>query len=127
VAGPVNVTVSTPSRTKNSRQSWGAKSVSVSAAARAWRSQPPLLELNLAACGITSVLWATGFDLDFGWIDAPVLDAAGAPIQRRGLTSSPGLYFLGLRRMYKIKSSFIGGVGEDAAYVVEQIAARTSA
>jgi putative flavoprotein involved in K+ transport len=97
------------------------------AASRAWRSRPLLLELDLAACGITTILWATGFDLDFGWIDEPVLDANGEPIQRRGVTASAGLYFLGLRRMHKIKSSFLGGVGEDAAYVVEQIAARTSA
>jgi putative flavoprotein involved in K+ transport len=97
------------------------------AASRAWRSRPPRLERDLAACGITTVLWAMGCGLDFGWIDAPVLDATGEPIQRRGVTSSLGLYFLGLRRMHTIKSSFLGGGGDDAADVVEQIVARTSA
>jgi putative flavoprotein involved in K+ transport len=96
-----------------------------SAASRAWRSRTPILEQDLAARGITTVLWTTGFSHDFGWLKVPVLDASGDPIQRRGVTSSPGLYFLGLRRMYKPKSSFIFGLGEDAAYLAEQIAART--
>ena len=96
-------------------------------ASTVWRSRPPILELDLAALDITTVLWATGFSHDFGWLEVPVLDATGEPIQRRGATASPGLYFLGLRRMYTIKSSFIGGVGEDAAYVAEQITARPSA
>jgi putative flavoprotein involved in K+ transport len=94
------------------------------AAASAWRSRTPILELNLVAHGITTVLWATGFGHDFGWLGVPVLDANGDPIQRRGVTTAPGLYFLGLRRMYKPKSSFIFGLGEDAAYLAEQIAAR---
>jgi putative flavoprotein involved in K+ transport len=95
------------------------------AASTAWRSRAPLLELDLAARRVAAVIWATGFGHDFGWLGVPVLDANGDPIQRRGVTSSPGLYFVGLRRMYKPKSSFIFGLGEDAAYLAEQIAART--
>jgi putative flavoprotein involved in K+ transport len=53
------------------------------------------------------------------------LDANGDPVQQRGVTGAPGLYFLGLRRMYKPKSSFIFGLGEDAAYLAEQIMARS--
>ena len=49
----------------------------VSAASTAWRSWPPMLALNLAAHGITTVLWATGFGSDFGWLAVPVLDATG--------------------------------------------------
>jgi putative flavoprotein involved in K+ transport len=92
--------------------------------ARAWRSRPPVLELKLADRGVSSIIWATGFTSDFGWLEAPVVDARGVPIQQRGVTPSAGLYFLGLRRMYKPKSSFLFGVGEDAAYIAEQIAAR---
>ena len=57
----------------------------------------------------------------------PGPDERGDPVQRRGVTALPGLYFLGLRRMYTVKSSFLFGVGEDAAYLAEQIAARTPA
>ena len=82
-----------------------------------------MLELDLKARGITSVIWATGFSADYGWLDAPVLDANGDPLQQRGVTQSAGLYFLGLRRMYNVKSSFLFGVGDDAAYLAEHIAA----
>ncbi len=99
----------------------------VPAASTAWRRRPPILELDLAARGIATVVWATGFSSDFGWLRAPALDENGEPIQRRGVTASPGLYFLGLRRMYTIKSSFLYGVGDDAAYLAEQITARTPA
>ena len=95
------------------------------AASRAWRRRAPLLELNLAARGISTVLWATGFRHDFRWLEMPVLDERGDPVQRRGVTALPGLYFLGLRRMYTVKSSFLFGVGEDAAYLAEHIAANT--
>lgn len=89
-----------------------------------WRLRPPLLEVDLAAYGITTVLWATGFSHDFRWLAPPVLDERGDPVQQRGVTAVPGVYFLGLRRMYTVKSSFLFGVGEDAAFLAEHIAAR---
>jgi hypothetical protein len=61
------------------------------------------------------VIWATGYRFDFDWIDLPVLNAEGAPVHRGGLTSIPGLYFLGLPWLSKMNSSFLSGVGEDAA------------
>jgi putative flavoprotein involved in K+ transport len=97
------------------------------AASRTWRRRSPLLELDLTARGITTVLWATGFSHDFRWLEMPVLDECGDPVQRRGVTALPGLYFLGLRRMHTVKSSFLFGVGEDATYLAEQIAARQAA
>jgi putative flavoprotein involved in K+ transport len=97
------------------------------APARAWRSRPPLLAVDLAAHEITTVVWATGFGYDFRWIEAPVLDADGVPSQQRGVTACRGLYFLGLRGMHTLKSSFLGGVGDDAAYIAAQITARRSA
>jgi putative flavoprotein involved in K+ transport len=97
------------------------------AASRAWRRRAPLLQLDLAARGISTVLWATGFSHDFRWLEMPVLDERGDPVQRRGVTALPGLYFLGLRRMHTVKSSFLFGVGEDATYLAEQIAARQAA
>ena len=80
-------------------------------------------DLDLAAAGITSVVWATGFRRDFGWIDAPVFDERGEPIHRRGVTGCEGLYFLGLPWLHKLKSSVLCGVGDDAAHLADHIAA----
>jgi len=84
----------------------------------------PIPELDLYAAGISTVIWATGFQLDFGWVHVPVFDEAGAPLHRRGITSSPGLYFLGLPWLYKEKSALLFGIGEDAAFLAADIAAR---
>jgi putative flavoprotein involved in K+ transport len=83
--------------------------------------QEPILELDLADREIRSVIWATGFRSDFGWIQLPVFDGAGRPIHRRGVTPCPGVYFLGLQLLSKLKSSFIYGVGEDTEHVAEHM------
>lgn len=75
--------------------------------------------LNVAA-----VIWCTGFTPDFSWIDAPVFGDNGYPIHRRGVTSVPGLFFLGQRFLNRLNSSLIGGVGVDAEYLAEMVAAR---
>jgi putative flavoprotein involved in K+ transport len=84
----------------------------------------PILEVDLYAAGISTVIWATGFQFDFGWVHVPVFDEAGAPLHQRGVTSSPGLYFLGLPWLYKEKSALLFGIGEDAAFLAAAIAAR---
>ena len=56
----------------------------------------PVLELNLAAAGITSVIWATGYAMDFGWLEVDAFDAKGRPVHERGVSVVPGLYFVGL-------------------------------
>ncbi len=76
--------------------------------------------LNLRAAGIRTVIWATGYRYDFGWVDLDVF-TGGEPEHTRGVTKVPGAYFLGLPLLYKTKSSFLSGVGEDAAYLAEQI------
>ncbi|MFI5325409.1 MAG: NAD(P)-binding domain-containing protein [Candidatus Rokuibacteriota bacterium] len=83
----------------------------------------PIRELDLAGSGIMSVVWATGFRRDFGWIDAPVFDDRGEPIHRRGVTGCAGLYFLGLPWLHKLKSSVLCGVGDDAAHLADHIVA----
>ena len=98
-------------------------------AARAMLPDPPcvtapLRQLDLAACGINAVVWATGYGLDFRWIELPVLDAQGEPLHRNGITEIPGLYFLGLQWLSRMKSSFLSGVGDDAAVLADHIAAR---
>jgi hypothetical protein len=70
---------------------------------------------------VETVIWATGFRSDYSWIHAPVLDADGAPAHRRGVTSSPGLYLLGMKNQYSRGSSLIGWVRHDAAYIVEHL------
>ena len=86
----------------------------------------PILELDLKAAGITSIVWATGFRNDFGWVKLPIFDDTGEPVHRRGVTSFPGIYFLGLRWLYKRKSYFLvmAGPAEDAAYIAEHIKTR---
>jgi len=80
--------------------------------------------LDLDAESITSVIWATGFRRDFGWIHLPVLEGNGEPIHRRGVTACAGLYFLGLPWLHTLKSSVLCGVGRDAEHLAERIAAR---
>jgi putative flavoprotein involved in K+ transport len=84
----------------------------------------PLRRLEISTESIGAVIWATGYGLDFGWIDIPALDARGEPVHRRGITEVPGLYFLGLQWLSKMKSSFLSGVGDDAAVLAEHIAIR---
>lgn len=86
--------------------------------------QQVITELDLADAGISTILWATGFNFDYGWIDLPILDQWGYPVQQRGVTEFPGLYFLGLHWMHTLKSSLFLGVGDDAAHVADHIAGR---
>jgi putative flavoprotein involved in K+ transport len=84
----------------------------------------PLRRLDLSAAGVGAVIWATGYGVDFGWINVAALDARGEPIHRGGITDMPGLYFLGLQWLSKMSSSFLSGVGDDAAVLADHIAAR---
>jgi putative flavoprotein involved in K+ transport len=84
----------------------------------------PLTRLDLAAEGISAVVWATGYGVDFGWIDLPVIDAKGDAMHRNGISPVPGLYFLGLQWLSKMNSSFLSGVGDDAAVLADHILGR---
>jgi putative flavoprotein involved in K+ transport len=79
--------------------------------------------LDLKAANVGSVVWGTGYDFDFNWLKVPVLDHRGAPVQERGVTTCPHLYFLGLHWMHTFKSGVLFGVGEDAAYLADRITA----
>ena len=72
--------------------------------------------------GITSVVWSTGFGRDHRWIDVPVFDGRGYPTHERGVTSCPGLYFLGLPWQYTWGSGRFCGVADDAEYLAAHIA-----
>lgn len=79
--------------------------------------------LDLKDAGITAIVWASGFHYDFDWVKLPIFDGAGEPSHRRGVTQLRGIYFLGLRWLYKRKSAFLirSGPAEDASYLAEQI------
>jgi putative flavoprotein involved in K+ transport len=77
---------------------------------------------------VANVVWCTGFVRDYSWIRLPVFDAGGEPVHRRGVVGTePGMYFVGLRLQSSVISDLVGGVGADAEFVVEQIAARAGA
>jgi putative flavoprotein involved in K+ transport len=79
------------------------------------------LELDLAKAGITTVVWASGYALDFGWLDLPILDESSYPRQKRGVAEVPGLYFLGLPWMHTIGSAAFWGSGADARHIAGQM------
>jgi putative flavoprotein involved in K+ transport len=82
----------------------------------------PMRSLDLEEANIRSLIWATGYSCDFGWINFPVVDDRGEPRHRGGITEIPGLYFLGLQWLSKMNSSFLAGVGDDAARLADHIA-----
>jgi putative flavoprotein involved in K+ transport len=84
-------------------------------------------KLDLRAADVSTVLWSNGYRPAFGWIDAPLFDADGWPLQSRGVTSYPGLYFVGLHWLHKRKSSLLFGVAEDAEHVVSHLAGEAPA
>jgi putative flavoprotein involved in K+ transport len=73
---------------------------------------------------VANVIWCTGFRQDFSWIDVPVFGEDNGPINTRGVTSEPGLYFIGLDFLYSFTSENVGGVGRDAKYIAKHIASR---
>lgn len=82
----------------------------------------PTLSLDLAEEGISAVIWATGYVSDYSWLDVDAFDEQGKPSHQRGVSSEPGVYFLGLPWQSRRGSSFIWGVWHDAKYVADHIA-----
>jgi putative flavoprotein involved in K+ transport len=81
----------------------------------------PILELNLAEVGIATIIWATGFAFDYGWLKVDTFDENGSPKHQRGVSTEPGVYFLGLPWQSRRGSSFIWGVWHDARFLADQI------
>lgn len=80
--------------------------------------------IELRDAGITTILWANGYRPDYSWIELEVADEFGWPVQERGVSQHPGLYFVGVNWLHKRKSALFGGVGEDAEHVVSQLVTR---
>ena len=86
-----------------------------------WQPEAQVTELDLAAAGVGSVVWSTGFGRDDRWIETAVFDGRGYPAHRRGVTACPGLYFLGLPWQWTWGSGRFCGVGDDALYLAARI------
>jgi putative flavoprotein involved in K+ transport len=81
---------------------------------------PEVAELDLGAEGISTVIWTSGYRLDFGWIELPIFDEQGMPRQSRGISEVPGLSFLGLPWLHDQASATLYGANRDAAYLAER-------
>ncbi len=82
----------------------------------------PIAELNLAEAGITSIIWATGFATDYSWLNVNAFDDKGKPAHQRGVSTEPGVYFVGLPWLSRRGSTFIWGVWHDARHIADHIA-----
>jgi putative flavoprotein involved in K+ transport len=88
-------------------------------------AREPRTELDLREAGISSILWSNGYRPDYSWIEAPLSDEYGWPVQRRGVTEAPGLYFIGIHWLHTRRSSLLFGVGDDAGHVVSHLVTRS--
>jgi putative flavoprotein involved in K+ transport len=81
----------------------------------------PILELDLAQAGVTSIIWATGYAVDFTWLQVDAFDEKGKPKHQRGVAKESGIYFLGLPWLSRRGSAFIWGVWHDAKHIADHI------
>ncbi len=81
----------------------------------------PILKLDLHEASVNSIIWATGFTVDYRWLKVDALDVDGKPKHERGISTEPGVYFVGLPWQSRRGSSFIWGVWHDAKFVADQI------
>lgn len=82
---------------------------------------PPIAALDLRHENISSVIWCSGYQYDYDWVKLPVLGPRNVPMQQRGITPCPKVYFLGLHWMHTFKSGVLFGVGDDAEYLARCI------
>jgi putative flavoprotein involved in K+ transport len=88
-----------------------------------WRPEVEATSLDLAAAGVSSVVWAIGYRPDYRWIGVDVFDGAGRPLHTRGLTSAPGLHFLGLPWLHTWGSGRFLGIARDAEHIADHVRA----
>jgi putative flavoprotein involved in K+ transport len=89
-----------------------------------WEPGDPILVLNYREAGIKSVIWCLGFGTDYRWVELPIFDGKGYPTHRRGVTSIPGIYCLGLPWQYTWGSGRFSGVARDAKFLADCIEMR---
>ena len=92
-----------------------------------WQPDSVPTSLDYPAAGITSIIWSMGFGTDYRWIEVPIFDGKGYPNHQRGVTSAPGIYFIGLPWQYTWGSGRFSGVAQDARYLANCIESRHAA
>jgi putative flavoprotein involved in K+ transport len=91
------------------------------------RNGRPLLD-DGQVLEVANVVWCTGYEPGFSWIDLPVFDSGGRPAHQRGIAvAEPGLSFVGLHFLHAMSSAMIHGVGRDAEYIAQRIASANHA
>jgi putative flavoprotein involved in K+ transport len=89
------------------------------------RDGRPLLA-NGATLDVANIIWCTGYEPGFSWIDLPLFDEKGRPMHERGVVHrEPGMYFVGLHFLYAMSSATLIGVGRDAEHVAKAVEFRT--
>jgi len=91
-----------------------------------WEPETAVRSLNLDAENIQTIIWATGYHMDFSWVDVLAFDDSGYPHHQRGVSSLKGLYFVGLPWLYTWGSGRFSGVAQDAVYLADEIAAQVT-
>jgi putative flavoprotein involved in K+ transport len=86
-----------------------------------WHPRQEREELALTGSGIASVVWSIGYRGDYRWIDLPVFNGKGYPNHYRGVTSVPGLYFIGLPWLHTWGSGRFCGIARDAEYLATRV------
>ncbi len=92
-----------------------------------WQPQNETRSLDCDQENIRTIIWCTGYQSDFRWIEVPVFDGKGHPGHDRGVTNVQGLYFLGLPWLYTWGSGRFSGIARDANYLADYIVARKQA
>lgn len=89
------------------------------------RNGLPLLA-DYRTLDVKNVIWCTGYEHGFPWIDLPIFGENGEPIHDRGIVANaPGMYFVGLHFLYAMTSATLLGIGRDSARVAKAIELRT--
>ncbi len=91
-----------------------------------WEPTEDFKGTQLECKNLAVVIWCTGYKSDFSWVDVSVFDGAGIPVHERGVTQSPGLYFLGLPWLYTWGSGRFCGVKDDASFLADIISLRSN-
>jgi putative flavoprotein involved in K+ transport len=80
-----------------------------------------ITELDLESANINTIIWAMGYTSDYSLVILPITDEDGFPLQQRGVTQYPGLYFVGMNWLYKRKSAILLGVNEDVEHIIAEM------
>jgi putative flavoprotein involved in K+ transport len=80
-----------------------------------------ITELDLAAAGVTSLIWCTGFTGDLSWVHTPILDSRGLPRHDRCAAPVPGLWYVGFPWLTRRRSGILYGFPTDAQTVAESV------